>query len=62
MNTASALRLTFACGLYDRMVPLYTGDVQPEGIDLNFLAIDDPLATVIVVEICMTTSMSCSTR
>lgn len=41
-NTASALRLTFACGLYDRMVPLYTGDVRPEGIDLEFLAIDDP--------------------
>ena len=41
-NTTSALRLTFACGLYDRMVPLYTGDVRPEGIDLEFLAIDDP--------------------
>ena len=41
-NSASALRLTFACGLYDRMVPLYTGDVRPEGIDLEFLAIDDP--------------------
>jgi 4,5-dihydroxyphthalate decarboxylase len=34
--------LTFACGLYDRMLALYTGEVQPEGIDLNFLAIDDP--------------------
>jgi 4,5-dihydroxyphthalate decarboxylase len=41
-NAASALRLTFACGLYDRMVPLYTGEVRPEGIDLNFLAIDNP--------------------
>ena len=39
---ASAVRLTFACGLYDRMVPLYTGDVRPEGIDLDFLAIDSP--------------------
>src|SRR5690349_24990392 len=39
---ASALRLTFACGLYDRMLPLYTGDVRPEGIDLDFLAIDSP--------------------
>src|SRR2546423_15557716 len=34
--------LTFACGLYDRMLALYTGEVKPEGIDLNFLAIDDP--------------------
>jgi 4,5-dihydroxyphthalate decarboxylase len=36
------LSLTFACGLYDRMLALYTGEVQPDGIDLNFLAIDDP--------------------
>ncbi len=41
-NTASGLRLTFACGLYDRMLRLYTGDVKPEGIDLEFLAIDEP--------------------
>src|SRR5262249_10761391 len=34
--------ITFACGLYDRMLALYTKEVQPEGIDLNFLAIDDP--------------------
>ena len=34
--------LTFACGLYDRMLALYTGEVQAEGIDLAFLAIDDP--------------------
>jgi 4,5-dihydroxyphthalate decarboxylase len=34
--------ITFACGLYDRMLALYTGEVKPEGIDLNFLAIDDP--------------------
>ncbi len=38
----SRLPLTFACGLYDRMLALYTGDVQAEGIDLNFLAIDQP--------------------
>ena len=37
-----ALPITFACGLYDRMLALYTGEVQPDGIDLNFLAIDDP--------------------
>jgi 4,5-dihydroxyphthalate decarboxylase len=34
--------LTFACGLYDRMLPLYSGEVRPEGIDLKFLAIESP--------------------
>src|SRR5436309_5419173 len=34
--------VTFACGLYDRMSALYTGEVKPEGIDLNFLIIDEP--------------------
>ena len=34
--------LTFASGLYDRMQALYTGEVKPEGIDLNFLAIEAP--------------------
>src|SRR5258708_20607582 len=34
--------VTFACGLYDRMSALYTGEVKPEGIDLNFLVIDEP--------------------
>src|SRR6266566_3313660 len=33
---------TFACRLYDRMSALYTGEVKPEGNDLNFLAIDEP--------------------
>ena len=37
-----ALPITFACGLYDRMLALYTGDVKPEGIDLNFLVLDNP--------------------
>ncbi len=36
------LRLTFSCGLYDRMVPLYTREVRPEGIDLNFIVNDSP--------------------
>jgi len=36
------LPLTFACALYDRMQPLYTGEVQAEGINLNFIAIDQP--------------------
>ncbi len=38
----SKLPLTFACGLYDRVQALYRGDVQPAGIDLNFIAIDSP--------------------
>jgi 4,5-dihydroxyphthalate decarboxylase len=36
------LPMTFACGLYDRMLALYTGDVKAEGIDLNFLVMDNP--------------------
>jgi 4,5-dihydroxyphthalate decarboxylase len=36
------LQLSFACGLYDRMQPLYTGEVRAVGIDLNFIAIDEP--------------------
>jgi 4,5-dihydroxyphthalate decarboxylase len=38
----SQLPLTFACGLYDRMLALYTGEVRAEGIDLNFLINDNP--------------------
>ena len=38
----SKLPITFACGLYDRMLALHTKEVQPDGIDLNFLAIDNP--------------------
>jgi 4,5-dihydroxyphthalate decarboxylase len=34
--------LTFACGLYDRMQALYTGEVKPRGIDLQYLVMDDP--------------------
>ncbi|HEY2134354.1 MAG TPA: hypothetical protein VGH49_00610, partial [Xanthobacteraceae bacterium] len=41
-NPDADLPLTFACGLYDRMVPLYSGEVRPEGISLEFLAIDSP--------------------
>jgi 4,5-dihydroxyphthalate decarboxylase len=37
----SKLRLTFACGAYDRMHALLTGEIQPEGIDLNYLVIDE---------------------
>jgi 4,5-dihydroxyphthalate decarboxylase len=38
----SKFPLTFACGGYDRMQPLMTGAVEPEGIDLNFLDIQAP--------------------
>jgi len=34
------LQLSFACGLYDRMLPLYRGEVRPDGIDLNFIPLD----------------------
>jgi 4,5-dihydroxyphthalate decarboxylase len=37
----SRLRLTFACGAYDRMHALLTGEVQPEGIDLNYIVMDE---------------------
>jgi len=42
ITTMSGLPITFACGLYDRMLALHTGEVKPDGIDLNFLAIDHP--------------------
>jgi 4,5-dihydroxyphthalate decarboxylase len=34
------LRLTMACGLYDRMLDLYRGVVRPAGIELNFIPMD----------------------
>src|SRR5438309_531352 len=36
------LQLTFASALYDRMQPIYTGEVQVDGIDLNFIRIEQP--------------------
>jgi 4,5-dihydroxyphthalate decarboxylase len=39
------LKLRFACGLYDRMQALYTKEVKPEGIDLDFIVADDPRET-----------------
>jgi 4,5-dihydroxyphthalate decarboxylase len=38
----AALPITFACGLYDRMLALQTGEIKPDGIDLNFLIMDNP--------------------
>jgi 4,5-dihydroxyphthalate decarboxylase len=34
--------LTFACGLYDRMLPLYTGEVPVEGASFKFIVEDNP--------------------
>ena len=36
------LRLTFACGIYDRTDALRTGEVTPDDIELDFLAIQNP--------------------
>jgi 4,5-dihydroxyphthalate decarboxylase len=36
------LPMTFACGLYDRVQALCTGEVRPQGIDLKFLINDNP--------------------
>lgn len=38
----TGLHLNFACALYDRMLPLYTGEVRPEAIDLEYVAIESP--------------------
>lgn len=36
-NSMSKLKLTLACGRYDRTQPLIDGRVRPEGVDLTFL-------------------------
>jgi 4,5-dihydroxyphthalate decarboxylase len=38
----SNVSLTFACGLYDRVLALKTGAVPVEGVDLDFINIDSP--------------------
>jgi 4,5-dihydroxyphthalate decarboxylase len=38
----SPLPITFACGLYDRMLALQTGDIKPDGINLDFVVMDNP--------------------
>jgi hypothetical protein len=40
----SNLNLTFACGLYDRTVPVFAKEIQSAGVDLNFVVIDEPRA------------------
>jgi 4,5-dihydroxyphthalate decarboxylase len=42
MPDGSDIALKFACGLYDRMLPLYTREVRPEGIALDFVIRPDP--------------------
>ena len=34
--------VSFACGQYDRMQPLFDGEVKPQGVDLNFIPINHP--------------------
>lgn len=43
-SETALLTLKFSCGLYDRMWPLYTGEVRPEGIDLDFVVSESPRA------------------
>jgi 4,5-dihydroxyphthalate decarboxylase len=38
----SNVNLSFACGLYDRVLALYTGEVRPAGVDLNFIVLNSP--------------------
>jgi 4,5-dihydroxyphthalate decarboxylase len=42
VNDVSGLRLTFACGFYDRTEPLRSGDIKIEDIDFDFLLNDQP--------------------
>lgn len=35
------IKLKLACASYDRMMPLRTGEVRPDGIDLEFVAIEN---------------------
>lgn len=37
----SKVHLNLACGTYDRFVPLYSKEVAPAGIDLNFIVYND---------------------
>jgi 4,5-dihydroxyphthalate decarboxylase len=34
------LELTIGCNISDRTIPLYNGDVQPDGVDLNFVGME----------------------
>ena len=39
---SSRVQLNFACGGYDRGQALQTGEIRPEGIDLNFITLNHP--------------------
>jgi 4,5-dihydroxyphthalate decarboxylase len=41
-NDVSRLKLSFACGYYDRTDALRTGDVTVDGIDLDFILLQNP--------------------
>jgi len=38
----SRVPISFACGLYDRMEALWSGEIKPQGIDLNFIVHNHP--------------------
>lgn len=38
----SRLKINFACGLYDQLIPLSSAEVQAEGIDLKHIAMESP--------------------
>jgi 4,5-dihydroxyphthalate decarboxylase len=42
--TSAPIHLTYAGGLYDRTIPLATGEIRPEGIDLNYVPVVPPEA------------------
>lgn len=42
--TSAPVHLTYAGGLYDRTAPLATGEVRPEGIELNYIPVAPPEA------------------
>lgn len=42
--SSAPVSLTYGGGLYDRTIPLATGEVQPEGIALNFVPVVPPEA------------------
>jgi 4,5-dihydroxyphthalate decarboxylase len=42
MGPAAGLLFTFACSDYDRVLPLMSGDVRPQGLELRFLPVAPP--------------------
>src|SRR2546427_10250781 len=57
------LRVTLACGAYDRTEALRNGVVRPEGIDLNYVAIQSPpeiFARMVAKQAFDASEMSCA--